>query len=1340
MDSSWSNKYSVAKMRTWELAVSGFLWNKRDTTKLLSDLSLCKQSIFNGGREERADAICFICMDQKTSMSGNIFLKFLKGRFPEDRFARKQKSEKVYDNLSIVDGAIWRRGLGLYTFFSDCLPRGRKSPSHDSFLARHSTQEDNLLPSPKRIRSPETATDLEDCSKDRFKPYVPREVGLGVDFEDESSKPSRSRGADLVMDVDVVRSDENEIDHEIQAETDKCFAYADALRDRRIDAKVVVEAVDREESKTGTRGLVEVRVKRFTHPVMPEDTHEPAQEGSVEVTYETLGDLVQRFHDHTEAIPVHRIRAIKGVQREQGHRIVGAELAVTILTERVAELERDNRRLRGTASVEIAFSDDRSVRNSYFLYFETNVMKMPNTRSGASRTREAVNEQSDRRMAEALRVRDAVRNLRPLMGDEVEQEEVGGNGNGGNGDRGNGNGGNGDGGNGNGGNRNVSTLANSPEKYQEKYDSCSFRTLPLTWNEIQKMETELRNLTVKGNDLTVYTQRFQELILLCTRMVPNEEDIVERFIGGLPNNIQGNGYATRSAGSKRRMESNPRDNRGQQPPFKRQNISGQNVVRAYTTGNNERRGYTGPHPLCNKCKYHHVGPCTVKCNNCKKVGHLTRDCTATITLNTQRAPVENQQGVVCYECGRPGHFRKDCHKLRNQNRGNQTRNRVGNKTGNQTGGNEAIAKAYAIGGGGTNPDSNVVTGTFLLNNCYASMLFDSGADRSFVSSTFSALLDITPSTLDTSYAIELADGRISETNVVLRGYTLGLLGHPFDIDLMPVELGSFDIIIGMDWLAKYHALIVCDEKVVRIPYGDEVLIIRGNDYGNESKLNIISCTRTHKYIQKGCQVYLAQVTSKKAEDKSKEKRLEDVPIIREFSKVFPDDLPGLPPARQVEFQINLVPGAAPVARTPSSPWGAPVLFVKKKDGSFRMCIDYRELNKLTVKNRYPLPRIDDLFDQLQGSRVYSKIDLRSGYHQLRVREEDIPKTAFRTRYGHYEFQVMPFGLTNAPAVFMDLMNRVCKPYLDRFVIVFIDDILIYSKSRKEHEGHLRLILKLLKEEKLYAKFSKCEFWLSKVQFLGHVIDSEGIHVDPAKIESIKDWASPKTPTEIRQFLGLAEKAEAAFQLLKQKLCSAPILALPEGSENFVVYCDDSHKGLGAILMQKEKVIAYASRQLRVHEKNYTTHDLELGAVHILDQKELNIRQRQWLELLSDYDCEIRYHLGKANVVVDALSRKERIKPLRVRALVMTISLDLPKQILSAQSEARKEENFINEDLHGMINKLEPRANGMLCLNNRSWIPRFRDLRAVIMHDSHKSKYSIYPGSDKMYQDLKKLYW
>ncbi|GJT56915.1 putative reverse transcriptase domain-containing protein [Tanacetum coccineum] len=291
-----------------------------------------------------------------------------------------------------------------------------------------------------------------------------------------------------------------------------------------------------------------------------------------------------------------------------------------------------------------------------------------------------------------------------------------------------------------------------------------------------------------------------------------------------------------------------------------------------------------------------------------------------------------------------------------------------------------------------------------------------------------------------------------------------------------------------------------------------------------------------------------------------------------------------------------------------------------------MSIDYRELNKLTIKNRYPLPRIDDLFDQLQGSSVYSKIDLRSGYHQLRVRVEDIPKTAFRTRYGHYEFQVMPFGLTNTPAVFMDLMNRVCKPYLDKFVIVFIDDILIYSRNKEKHANHLRIILELLKNEKLYAKVSKCDFWINIVQFLGHLIDSQGLHVDPAKIEAVKNWASRTTPTEIRQFLGLAgyyrrfikdfskiaksltkltqknkkyiwgKDQESTFLLLKQKLCEAPILALLEGNDDFVVYCDASHQGLGAVLMQREKVIAYASRQLKPNEENYTTHDLELGAV------------------------------------------------------------------------------------------------------------------------------------------------
>ncbi|GJU93639.1 putative reverse transcriptase domain-containing protein [Tanacetum coccineum] len=745
------------------------------------------------------------------------------------------------------------------------------------------------------------------------------------------------------------------------------------------------------------------------------------------------------------------------------------------------------------------------------------------TRSGM--TPEAIEELVNRRVEEALTAYEATHAANALEAESQSQ-------NGSNDD--NGNGGNGNAGNRNGenGNPNENDRGARPvarECTYQDFMKCQplnfkgtkgvvglIRTIgtnaafAMSWrelmklmvevycprNEIQKMEYELWNLNVKNNNLAAHTQRFQELTMLCTKMVLGEEDRVKRFIGGLLDNIQGNviaveptrlqyavwitnnlmdqklkGYAMKNA-KKRRLEVNQRDNRGQQPPFKKQNVRGQNVARAYTTGNNERRVYNGPLPLYNKCKFHHEGPCTIRCGKCNKVGHLTQDCKATnSTTSTQRGQVVNQRVVTCYECGRQGHYRSNCPKLKDQKRGK--------KTGNKNWIGEARGKAYVLGGGDANPDSNIVTGTFLLNNYYASVLFDSGANRSFVSTTFSTLLDITLDTLDVRYAVELVDGKISKTNTVLRGYTLGLLGHPFNIDLMPVKLGSFDVIIGMYWLANHHAVIVYDEKIMRIPYGDEVLIV--------------------------------QVTKKETKDKSEEKRLEDVPTIRDISKVFPEDFPRLPPTRQVEFQIDLVLGAAPVARAPyilapselqelstqlqelsdkgfirpsSSPWGAPILFVKKKDGSFQMCIDYRELNKLTVKNRYPLSRINDLFDQFQGSNVYLKIDLRFGYHQLRVHDEDIPKTVFRTRYGHYEFQVMPFGLTNAPAVFMDLMNRVCKQYLDKFMIVFIEDILIYSNSREEHAEHLKLILELLKKEELYAKFSKCE--LRKVaQFFWH---------------------------------------------------------------------------------------------------------------------------------------------------------------------------------------------------------------------------------------------------------------
>ncbi|GJS35253.1 reverse transcriptase domain-containing protein [Tanacetum coccineum] len=722
----------------------------------------------------------------------------------------------------------------------------------------------DLLPSPKRIRSSEFVTDLEVSSA-------------------EGSKPSRYRGTDLQIDDDVVRSDGIDIDPEIQAEIDECITYADALRDRGIDTRVVVEAVDREEIETGVRGPVD----RVTRPVVADDIPEPAQEGAVEVTYETLGDLVQRFHDHTEEILVHRVQAIESLKRDN----MRLRDMMDVASQRVARSQRRELRVQREMRQiwRFKFYDHMRIARLEACarrHLVIMILTIPNTRSGASRIREGVNEQIDRRLAGALGARDAARNLEPLIGDGGEQGEVNGNGRNGNGENGsggNGNGENGNGGangngNGNGGGNGynfggfvhvareytyqdflkcqplsfngtkgivgltrwfekmetVFHISNCLEKYQVKYATCTLLNNALTWWNSHKRTigikaayamswTELMKLMTE-----VYCPR-NEIQKMETEMVPNEEDKVERFVEGLLDNIQGNVIAAKPT---KLQDAIHIANNLMDQKRKGYARSAENKRRAYTSGNNEKKGYVGSLPYCNKCKLHHARPCTVRCRNCKRVGHMTRDCKVTVTPNTQR------------------------------NRVNKTGNKNGNKTENQTGGNEATATAYAIRGGGANPDSNVFTGTFLLNNCYPSMLFDSGADRNFVSSTFSALLDVAPSTLHISYAVKLADGRISETNVVLRGCTLGLLGHSFDIDLMPVELGSFDVIIGDD----------CDGGT--------------------------------------------QVTSKKTEDKSEEKRLEDVPIIQEILKVFPEDLPGLPPARQVVFQIDLVPRAAPVARAP----------------------------------------------------------------------------------------------------------------------------------------------------------------------------------------------------------------------------------------------------------------------------------------------------------------------------------------------------------------------------------------------------------------------------------------
>ncbi|GJT53518.1 putative reverse transcriptase domain-containing protein [Tanacetum coccineum] len=697
--------------------------------------------------------------------------------------------------------------------------------------------------------------------------------------------------------------------------------------------------------------------------------------------------------------------------------------------------------------------------------------------------------------------------------------------------------------------------------------------------EIQRMEHELCNLKIKEYDIVAYTQRFSELALMCPRMVEPERVKVDAYIRGLTDNIK-EAKDEWSKTFKVEISSLGGDIKGNKKDNSRQTLQNnqkQGNARAMVTAPTN-----GKLHLCERCFTLHVGHCTIKCHKCGKVGHKARYYREkSVAMGANAQPI-----WTCYDCVEQVHTRNRCPKKVKQEEFGVVRSRA-----------YAIKDAEPKG-------LNVVTGTFLLNKRYASILFDSGSDRSFVNTRFSSLLDIKPIKIKDSYEVELADGRVVSTNTILKGCTLSLVNHIFEINLMPIELGMFDVIIGMDWLVKHDAIIVCGEKVVRIPYGNKMLIVEGDKGG--SRLKIISCIKARKYVEQG-----------------------------------------LPPPRQVEFRIDPVPGAVPVARAP---------YRLAPSEMKELSVQLQELLEKGFIHPSSSP-IDDLFDQLQGSSVYSKIDLRSGYHQLRIKEEDIPITAFRTRYGHFEFQVMPFRLTNAPIVFMDLMNR----------------------DEEEHGKHLKIILELLKKKRLYAKFSKCDFWLDSVKFLGHVIDRSGVHVDPAKIEAVKSWAAPTAPTEVRQFLGLSgyyrrfiegfsliykpltkltqknkkyewgKEEEEAFQTLKQKLCSAPILAWPEGTEGFMVYCDASLKGYRAVLMQREKVIAYASRQLKVHEENYTTHDFELGA----------------------------YHPGKANVVADALSRK---------------------------------------------------------------LPRYGGLRYLVMHESHKSKYSIHPGSDKMYQDLKLLYW
>ncbi|KAG7567925.1 Zinc finger CCHC-type superfamily [Arabidopsis thaliana x Arabidopsis arenosa] len=981
----------------------------------------------------------------------------------------------------------------------------------------------------------------------------------------------------------------------------------------------------------------------------------------------------------------------------------------------------------------------------------------------------------------------------------------------------------------------IQSFADFEEEFNKKFFP------PEAWDRLECAYLDL----VQGNrTVRDYDEEFNRLRRYVGRELEDEQAQVRRFIRGLRIEIRNHCLirtftsvselveraAMIEAGleEEKRMKPEKFSSRPSQPtkPMDKK----RKFDKVEDTKSDTKRGE------CATCGKNHSGTCwraVGACVRCGSKDHSIQNCPR-MEQGTPKESVNEQR--TCFYCGKAGHFKRECPKLEAERQAGQRVNRSGNGLPPPPKRQAIAPRVYELSEEASNAGNfRAIIGTLSIGDVETHTLFDSGATHCFVSSEMVKKGGFFKER-NTEYGmVRAAGGQAMYPSGIVRDISVVVNGVNMPTDLIVVQLKKHDVILGMDWLGKYKAHIDCHRG--RIQFEREEGMLKFQGIRTTSGSLVISAIQAERMLGKGCEAYIATITTHEVGASAE---LKDIPIANEFSDVF-EAVSGLPPDRSDPFTIELEPGTTPISKAPyrmapaemaelkkqleelldkgfirpsSSPWGAPVLFVKKKDGSFRLCIDYRGLNRVTVKNKYPLPRIDELLDQLRGAKWFSKIDLASGYHQIPIDPLDIRKTAFRTRYGHYEFVVMPFGLTNAPAAFMKMMNGVFQEFLDEFVIIFIDDILVYSKDWESHQDHLRAVLERLRKHELFAKLSKCSFWQRSIGFLGHIVSDKGVSVDPEKIKSIKDWPRPKNATEIRSFLGLAgyyrrfvkgfasmsqpmtrltgkdtkfqwsEECEKSFSELKAMLTSAPVLVLPEEGEPYTVYTDASITGLGCVLMQKGSVIAYASRQLRKHEGNYPTHDLEMAAVvfalkiwrsylygakvqiftdhkslkYIFTQPELNLRQRRWMEFVADYDLDIAYHPGKANQVADALSRRrfeveaEKNQEALVNMMgtlhLNALSKDYEPLGLGAADQAdllsrirlaQEKDKEINDWARNNKTEYQTSNNGTIVVNGRVCVPNDKELKEEILKEAHQSKFSIHPGSSKMYRDLKRYY-